>query len=277
MKVTNKKRKRFDIIYTAVSILFWLLFIVAAAIYTTQHQDWLLITTSIALIAWLLYTFYFAFRHWTWFIADMINAYKQKNDLFSGGIALIVVFLTMLLLTNSFVTSNIPQEYITLVNSLSSFFIAAMSAMIGLMGVQYTIAIQERNRKEDIRRSSKPYFAVDAYLVELIPEENHTVKDIKIGLHIHNISGNIGIPYAVKSSGSADYCIDLDYHPLPHDGKLKECIAMHSDTPYSCTAEIILCYKDAFDNKYEQHIQFELQKNPNCSNTRILSDEYVCG
>lgn len=275
MNVKNNKRKRFDIIYTIIFILFWSLFILSAALYTTQRQDWLLVAASIAAVAWVLYTFYFAFKHWSWFIEDMINAYRQKNDLFRGGIALIMIFLTMLLFTNSFVTSNIPQAYVTLVNSLSSFFVAAMSAMIGLMGVQYTIAIQERNRKEDIRRSSKPYFAVDAYLVEFIPDENNSVRDIKIGLHIHNISRNIGIPYAVKSLNSADYCVDLDYHPLPHDGMLKECIAMHSDTPYGCTAEIILCYKDAFENKYEQHIQFELKKNPDCSNTRILGDKCV--
>lgn len=275
MKETNKKRKRFDVIYTIITILFWLLFFVAAAVYTTQRYDWLLITTSVVLIVWLLYTFYFAFKHWSWFIADMINAYRKKNDLFSGGLALIMVFLTLLLLTNSFITSNIPQAYITLVNSLSSFFVAAMSAMIGLMGVQYTIAIQERNRKEDIRRSSKPFFVVEAYAVELIPDENHAVKSIKIGLHIHNISGNIGIPYAVKSLNAADSCVDLDYHPLAHDCILKECIVMHSDTPYNCTAEIILCYKDAFENKYEQHIQFDLQKDPQLSNTHTISDQYI--
>ena len=71
--------------------------------------------------------------------------------------------------------AGMPEGYVTFANTLSSFFVAAMSAMIGLIGVQYTIAIQEKNRKEDLRRASKPYFVVDAYVVDTIPDENgHT-------------------------------------------------------------------------------------------------------
>lgn len=77
----------------------------------------------------------FAFVHWSWFISDLINAYKKRHDLFSGGLALVVLFLTLVLIINI----NITEAYTSLINTLSSFFIAAMSALIGLMGVQYTI------------------------------------------------------------------------------------------------------------------------------------------
>ncbi len=275
MENIKKKRKCFDIIYTVITIAFWIFFIVAACHYV-QH-GWLLIAVAIALIAWILYTLVFIFLHWSWFVSDMINAYKKKQDLLSGGCALMALFLTLIIMTCYPALAGMPEGYVTFANTLSSFFVAAMSAMIGLIGVQYTIAIQEKNRKEDLRRASKPYFVVDAYVVDRVPDENkHTFRRIQVGLHIHNISGNIGIPYAVKSLDASDCSVDLDYIPLQHEGTMKECVEIWSDEPYKGTANIELCYKDAFENKYKMHITFELRKTPENSNTRVLSDEFVC-
>lgn len=276
MKKAKNKRKRFDIVYIIISIVFWMLFAVAAYYYTKHSAEWMIVVASLALIAWIVYTLVFAFKHWSWFISDLINAYKKQHDLFSGGFALVMLFLTLIFITNSFNSMDVPETYVSLINTLPSFFIAAMSAMIGLMGVQYTIAIQERNRKEDLRRASKPYFVVEAYLVDCIPGGNkHSFRKIKIGLHIHNISGNIGIPLAVQSLDATDCSVTLDYHPLPHNGELKECVKIHSDTPYRSAARIALCYKDAYDNNYKMHIEFDLHKDANLSNTRVLCDEYV--
>ena len=276
MKKAKNKRKCFDIVYIIISVVFWILFVAAACFYVERSAEWVIVVASIALIAWIVYTLIFAFKHWSWFITDLINAYKKQHDLFSGGLALVVLFLTLILIANGFNSMDVPEIYVSLVNTLPSFFIAAMSAMIGLLGVQYTIAIQERNRKEDLRRASKPYFVVEAYLVDRIPDGNkHSFRKIKIGLHIHNISENIGIPVAVQSLDADNCNVTLDYHPLPHDGELKECIKIHSDTPYRSAARIALCYKDAYDNNYKMHIEFDLHKDPNLANTRVLCDEYV--
>ena len=126
-----------------------------------------MIAAAVALIAWVLYTLVFVFLHWSWFISDMINAYKKKQDLLSGGCALMLLFLTLIVTTCFPAFAGMPEEYVTFANTLSSFFVAAMSAMIGLIGVQYTIAMQEKNRKEDLRRASKPYFVVDAWSLHI--------------------------------------------------------------------------------------------------------------
>ena len=276
MKEAKNKRKCFDMVYIIITIVFWILFVLAAYYYTTLSAEWVLIVAAIALIAWIVHSLFFAFKHWSWFISDLINAYKKQYDVFSGGFALVVLFLTLIFIVNGFNSVDVPETYVSLINTLPSFFIAAMSAMIGLLGVQYTTAIQERNRKEDLRRASKPYFVVEAYLVDCIPDGNkHSFRKIKIGLQIHNISGNIGIPLAVQSLDADDYNVTLDYHPLPHDGVLKECLKICSDTPYRSAARIALCYKDAYDNNYKMHIEFDLHKDPNYSNTRVLCDEYV--
>ena len=274
MQNIKKKRKCFDAIYISITIAFWMFFVVAACLYA-QHY-WLLIAAAVALIAWILYTLVFAFLHWSWFISDMINAYKKKQDLLSGGCALMVLFLALIVMTCYPAFAGMPEGYVTFANTLSSFFVAAMSAMIGLIGVQYTIAIQERNRKEDLRRASKPYFVVDAYVVDTIPDENgHTFRRMQIGLHIRNISSNIGIPYVVKSLDASECEIGLNYMPLQHESVIKECIEIWSDEPYKGPANIELCYKDAFENNYKMHVSFELHKNPESSNTRVLSDEFV--
>ena len=275
MQSIKKKRKCFDTIYTSITIAFWIFFIVAGCFYI-QH-NWLLIAAAVALIAWVLYTLVFVFLHWSWFISDMINAYKKKQDLLSGGCALMLLFFTLIVATCFPAFAGMPEGYVTFASTLSSFFVAAMSAMIGLIGVQYTIAMQEKNRKEDLRRASKPYFVVDAYVVDTIPDENgHTFRRMKISLQIRNISSNIGIPYCINSIDASDCNIDLSYIPLQHEGVMKEVVEIWSDEPYKGPANIELCYKDAFENKYKMHIAFELRKTPENSNTRVLSDEFVC-
>ena len=100
---------------------------------------------------------------------------------------------------------------------------------------------------------------------------------MQIGLHIRNISSNIGIPYCVNSIDASDCNIGLSYIPLQHEGVMKECIKIWSDEPYKGPANNELCYKDAFENKYKMHITFELHRNPVSSNTRVLSDEFIGG
>ena len=144
------------------------------------------------------------------------------------------------------------------------------------MGVQYTIAIQERNRKEDLRRSSKPYLLIQAYVVDYcLDEDQKTFKKVQIGLHIRNISNHIGIPCSVKSLDANNCIVELDYAPLQHEGEQKVCIEICSDEPYRGPAHIELTYKDAFENKYKMQITFDLHKNPELANARILYDKFV--
>lgn len=124
-----------------------------------------------------------------------MTEYKKNDNILSGGLAVLTLFAFYFIISLGF---SKVGEYVVIkefFEGLSSLTIAAMPAFIGLLGVQYSVAIQERNRKEDLRLGAKPFFSVQCHKVEAIVEEDkHRAYKMRIIIIMNNISQNIGIP-----------------------------------------------------------------------------------
>lgn len=157
---------------------------------------------------------------------------------------------------------------------LSSLIIAAMPAFIGLLGVQYSVAIQERNRKEDIRLGAKPFFSVQCSKIEAIADEDgHHAYKMNIIIVLKNISQNIGIPQKFVSLDDENCEINFKYAPIPPTEEYCESVIISSVEPYGTTAKIAIYYADVYNNTYKMQVEFLLYNNETLPDIRIISDD----
>lgn len=205
-----------------------------------------------------------------------MTEYREKDNLLSGGLALATAFgfviIFMFLLSKISLLADVKDLF----EKVSSLFVAAMPAFIGLLGVQYSVAIQERNRKQDLRLGSKPFFKIQCCKVEAIPDENkHTCHTMRIKVKFTNISQSIGIPVKIVSCNSDNCETLLHYTPLANEDVLETEVEVKSDMPYGDKISIALIYKDTYENMYKSKIEFIQYEKYELSNTRVLYDNLI--
>lgn len=205
-----------------------------------------------------------------------MTEYREKDNLLSGGLALATAFgfviIFMFLLSKISLLADVKDLF----EKVSALFVAAMPAFIGLLDVQYSVAIQERNRKQDLRLGSKPFFKIQCCKVEAIPDENkHTCHTMRIKVKMTSISQNIGIPVKIISCDSDDCETLLPYMPLANEGVLETEVEVKSDIPYGDKINIALISKDAYENMYESKIEFIQYEKYELSNTQLLYDNLI--
>lgn len=150
LKEIKKNRGKTKFIFRAIIVLSIIAFFVFCILYTKNQYSWTLWGGTIALILLVFAIIIYTFVKWLWDIRDLMTEYKEKDNLLSGGLALAGAFGFVIIFM--FLLSKIPllADVKDLFETMSALFVAAMPAFIGLLGVQYSVAIQERNRKQDL-------------------------------------------------------------------------------------------------------------------------------
>lgn len=273
-KIGRKNTKKW---YRICSIFLLILFITSAVLYVNRSWEWSVWVTLFTIIAWPVITFIYAFTLWSWHIEDLMNEYKENNNVLSGGLAVFALFTVPFIVTLVFSQLEDYEWIKEFFKGISTLIITAMPAFIGLLGVQYTVAIQERNRKEDIRLGAKPFFAICCSRdVLIIDEENeHSLHEMKILIQLENISKNIGIPLKVVSLDDEDCETSFKYVALAYNNKFSEVVTISSKEPYRSKARIAIYYNDVYNNQYRMEVEFILHNDAALSQTCIISDEVV--
>ncbi len=275
MKDTEVKKSR-KIIKTRLIIAAACLFVlsvVSAFVHLYTKQDWIMWCSVIEIILLTIVLISYGFIAWSWDIKDLMTEYRKNDNLISGGLAYTGRFGLIILLLFGVSKFPFPMQLKELLQTMSSLFVTAMPAFIGLLGVQFSVAIQERNRKQDLRLGAKPFFKVQCCKVAAIPDENgHTCHAIKIKLNITNISNSIGIPIKVVSCDSENCEIELPYTPLANKDVLEKEVEVKSDQPL---INVAIIYKDVYDNTYEMKIKFLQHECFDLSNTEVIHDRLL--
>ncbi len=276
MKEIKKNRGKTKFIFRAIIVLSIIAFFVFCILYTKNQYSWTLWGGTIALILLVFAIIIYTFVKWLWDIRDLMTEYKEKDNLLSGGLALAGAFGFVIIFM--FLLSKIPllADVKDLFETMSALFVAAMPAFIGLLGVQYSVAIQERNRKQDLRLGSKPFFKIQCCKVEAVHDENkHTCHTMRIKVKFTNISQSIGIPVKIISCDSDNCETLLHYTPLANEDVLETEVEVKSDMPYGDKISIALIYKDTYENMYESKIEFIQYEKYELSNTQVLYDNLI--
>ena len=238
LKNINAKnnRKKFKVVFWITIICSIIVFIASSIAYVYTQQDWIMWVGVADMILFSLGLISFSFIVWSWDIKDMMTEYKEKDNLLSGGLAFVSIFGFVILILYGLSKLPFLAEGKELMQTMSSLFVAAMPAFIGLLGVQFSVAIQERNRKQDLRLGAKPFFKVQCCKVIAVPDENgHTCHAMKIKVNITNISQSIGIPVKVVSCDSENCEVEFPYTPLANKDVLEKEVEVTSEHPYECT------------------------------------------
>ena len=278
MKDTNmkKNRKKVKTLFIVTIICLIVAFVVLSIIHTYTQQNWIIWVGVANLILFTLELISFAFVLWSWDIKDLMTEYKERDNLLSGGLAFISIFGLVILILYGLSELPFLADGKDLMQTMSSLFVAAMPAFIGLLGVQFSVAVQERNRKHDLRLGAKPFFKVQCCKVSAISDKNgHTCHAMKIKVKLTNISQSIGIPTKVFSCDSENCEVELPYTPLANKDVLEREVEVTSDQPYGATVHIAITYKDVYDNIYEMKIEFMQHENFDMSDTNVLSDKFI--
>lgn len=268
-----KSRKKVGQNYILIIVAFLILFITMTVLYANYQYEWQLWIGAIALVCCPIAIFGFVTTLWTWKIEDLMTDYKKNNNVLAGGLALLLLFTIPFIA--AIICSNIDgfSSFKGFYEGLATLMITAMPAFIGLLGVQYSVAIQENNRKQDLRLGAKPFFKVQCCKVATIPDENgHTCHAMKIKVNITNISQCIGIPVKVVSCDSENCVVELPYTPLANKDVLEKELVVTSEHTYKAKAQIAIIYKDVYEHLYEMKIIFALHEKFNISETQMLSD-----
>lgn len=275
MKNTNakKNRKKSKAAFWITIICSIVVFIVSSVAYAHTQQGWLVWLGIADMVLFAVGLISFSFIVWLWDIKDLMTEYKEKDNLLSGGLAFVSIFGLVILMLYGLSELPFVAEGKELMQTMSSLFVAAMPAFIGLLGVQFSVAIQERNRKQDLRLGAKPFFKVQCCKVAAIPDENgHTCHAMKIKVNITNISQSIGIPAKVISCDSENCVVELPYTPLANKDVFEKEVEVTSEHPYGDKVHIAIIYKDVYENLYEMKITFIQHSKFDMSETEVLSD-----
>lgn len=276
LKDIKKDRGKTKFIFRAIIVLSIIAVFVFCILYTKNQYGWILWGGIIALILLVFTIIIYTFVKWLWDVRDLMTEYRENDNLLSGGFALAATFGFVTIFIFLLSKINLLSDVKDLFEKASALFVAAMPAFIGLLGVQYSVAIQERNRKQDLRLGSKPFFKMQCCKVEAISDENkHTCHTMRIKVKMTNISQSIGIPIKIRSCDSNDCEIALSYNPLANNDHFETEVEVKSDAPYCDKIHIAIFYKDIYENIYESKIEFLQHEKYELSNTQVLHDKLL--
>lgn len=266
-----QKRKFFKYVYWPISVIYWIIMFTIAYHYP-EIDGIVLWGSAVSLLLWVGYTLTYVFKNLSWVIQDLMIAYRKNNDLLSGGFAIIFFFLVITLTSGVISQMDLPEMYKAMSNTFSAFSMSAMTALVGLLGIRYSIAIQERNRKADLRLSAKPYLEISCYVKEIIPnEDKHTFNKVILHIDITNISKNIVIPVGIKSSNTTE-TRPFKYKPIKEDATLQTDIEIDNKKPIEAKLFLDLYYKDVYANVYKTAFSIHPHDSEDITNLEMIED-----
>lgn len=273
MKKQNEMKK-FTIVSIGIALFFLVILIGSAYVYCETQKVWISTVGYVAIIMILLVNVIYPLGAWWLFTRRLMQEYYNKNDLLSGGIGVLMAYLMPLVILVLISTiPNIPEGISKLYSMGINLLLATIPALIGLIGVQYSITLHEKNRKEELRLGAKPFLIIDCSSVEREQMGNNDGFDvIHIGITLKNISKNIAILSGATLQGGENCGPSIEYYPLASNDRyecnLKIKIANHNKHK----VEGVIYYGDVYENKYILRFQILLFENISAVKVKIISD-----
>lgn len=273
LKVLEKKA-----VFICTTAVLTVVFLVLSRLYSQKSDMVYVLIASLVVLAWTIYCLFYVYMIWLRFIDAQIKQYREKNSLASGIVAWLSFFAYLVLVPGVFwiiLQGNVPA---TIQNGYSAYLnivIAVMPAVLGLLGVQYTIAIQNKNRAEDIRLAQKPFLTLEYKVGDFISKNRHTAHGFSLNFRLKNISDNIAIPIGFGSDDST-LCYWFPYSPIPKNGIIKSHAEIDMGTTLtSGVCAIKLYYKDTQENYYCICVYVDLA-NTLYYGTSVWGREFLC-
>ena len=120
------------------------LLVAFAMAYKYTSWNWLLgVSIVTIIITWFIMTVIYIVIAWGWQIKDLMNECKNQNNILSGGLAVLVLFAFPFFIVQIFSKIEFNAPIKGILDGISTLIITAIPAFIALLGVQYTVAIQE--------------------------------------------------------------------------------------------------------------------------------------
>lgn len=263
-------------IYLFYSALLFLSLLAMCFCYVNQPKNWKLWFIVANLILIIVGTIVYFVLDWGFQVKELMNEYKEKNNLMSGGMGYFMAFsLPVIIIVLVSSIPDFPEYMRNAFTVISGLLIAAMPALIGLLGVQHSVAIQENNRKDDLRRGAKPFLSVNCSQIKLLSDnEKSDSHRMRMCIEIKNLTDNIAMLSKIVSVDSANSKLGyiFNYYPLAKDQTFVDIIELESDMPYSDFANFIVHYMDIYKNEYLLSIELSLKSKSSTSDIKMLSD-----
>lgn len=262
-----------------ITTIFVIAFLVLALFYSQESEAVYIVAAALLALVWTLYFLFYAYMIWFRFIEAQLKQYREENNLASGVIVWLSFFSYLIFAPGLFLLvmgNGAPNIVRNGYPTYLQIIIAIMPAILGLLGVQYTIAIQAKNRKEDIRLAKKPFFTIEYKIGGVIRKEDSSPHAFFLHFQITNISENIAIPIGFGGGETDELSFWFDYSPIPGAGVVKSVAVVDANVPLTSDMYTLkFYYKDILDHYYCTHICIRLS-NTLKYKTPIVSSEFLC-
>lgn len=261
-------------VYAVFMVGFIALQIFMANAYAKEESQSLLTVGIVVLLILVVYTIIVIVCAWSNFVEQSINDFKTDNRLFRGIFGVLAYFAVLIATLKWVGSYEFYDAWKENFDQLIYFLMEAIPALIGAMGVHYTIVVQNQNRQEDLRLGVKPFWDVKCCKPNVkTGEDNHLVRDVEIGIQLKNISNNIGIPTKVEVCEELADSVELRYKPLEPQETSNITTWLHYKEPVKDKVSINLYYKDVLGNVYIMQIAFFLYPGFELAATEVIEDK----
>ncbi len=265
--------------FGGITIGAFVAFFVLAWLYSQKSETVYVIVAALLILVWTLYFLFYVYMIWSRFIETQIKQYREENNLASGIVAWLSFFLYLILVPGIllFVSGDATQDIIW--NGYPTYLqiiIAIMPAVLGLLGVQYTITVQNKNRKEDIRLAKKPFLAMKYQVGGVTLIKGHAPHAFFLHFQLKNISENIAIPIGFGGDETNELSYWFPYSPISSGDIIKSIAEIDNKTPFTSNiCAIKFYYKDTLDNYYCVRIYVQLSNKLEYA-PPIVASEALC-
>ncbi len=271
----NLSRKQEKIIFGIGVSFFVIAFFISLITFYYKSLEvflWISFSSILLLFVWIILH---VIMKYTWFVEDMMNEYRDNDNIFSGALGVVLLFAVPYVFLKSlakFTDEGIVQE---LFNSISSIIPIVLPSFIALLGVNFSLTIQERNRRNDLRLAVKPFFSVKCYTATFDNNRTNSCNEAEIHISMKNISSNIGIPLKVSFWDDDESMTEFRYDPIAAGNSLEKTIKLTTKKLLDANMSLAIYYKDIYENTYKMKVSFQMQKYEDISESKLESDDLV--
>ena len=259
MKHIIEKEKTIQKKYRITLVLYGILIILFFALYILYQKSIFTALILFVIFVGSIVSSVFEFQLITLQAKSMWYEYSNNQSLISGIGFVVVVFLVPLALL-LVLSKCAPSDWKEIINSLITSLIALLPALLSLLGIHYSLTMQEIAKRKEVQSLNKPYITLKC-LSELVVG-HHPITAIKADFIIENLANNILIPLYIQYG---DEKFLLQYRPITLDkpGKYDSVIIDLKEQIENTLIEFSIIYKDSLGNVYKSNFNIDLNNREN--------------
>lgn len=257
MKILLEKEKRLKRILCISLVLYVVLIASFFALYMSFQNSIFVTLIIIAIFVGCITTSIFEFQLITIQAKTMWYEYSKNQSLVSGVGFIVIVFL-MPFLFLLLVLKWVPSEWKDVINGIITSLITLLPALLSLLGIHYSLTMQEIAKRRDIQALNKPYPAIRCR--QEIVSNSERITAIKADLEIENLANIILIPLYFQHN---DIRFQLPYRPITIQKPIEfNSLTLDTQKPIGTTLlEFDFIYKDAIENTYKSSFSIDLNNH----------------